>query len=159
MSGYWGRRISNPHFYVIRDDITNPRIAKRFGVITCLSTLEHISDHRTAILGMASLLKPGGILILSHPYNEERYVPNAYDLPEALGYVDDPEYVCQVFNRATVDGWLREAGLQLAQQRYWRVFTGEFWGCGNYAQPRQEVGLGEPHHLTGIVLKKASSSH
>ena len=158
MSGYWRHRISNPHFHVTHDDITAPKTTKKFGVVTCLSTLEHITGHRDAVAGMASLLKPGGILILTHPYNEEHYVPNAYDLPEAAGYVVDPAYVCQVFNRDTLDGWLRDTGLELAQQRYWKVFTGDFWGCGEYLYPRQEVTAAEPHQLTGVVLRKPSAS-
>ena len=57
VESYWRRTITNRHFYVIKDDITNPRLSKTFDFITCIGTLEHICDHRAAMRGMFKLLK------------------------------------------------------------------------------------------------------
>ena len=40
---------------------------ERFDLITCLEVVEHVADPATFIAGLASLLAPGGLLILSTP--------------------------------------------------------------------------------------------
>ncbi len=70
----------NRHYYVIRDEVTSPTLTQQFDCVTCLSVLELIHDHRAAVRGMFSLLKPGGFLILSCPYNERQFIENAYAL-------------------------------------------------------------------------------
>ena len=153
VSGYWSEELVNHHIHIIRDDIVSPKIDKEFGIITCLSTLEHIPSHLRAVTSMANLMRPGGILVLSFPYNEHRYVENVYDLPEA-GYGKDQDYICQVFSRDVINKWLSTTALRLVQQRYYRFFTGELWTLGHRLWPGQEVDSTEPHHLTGIVLQK-----
>ncbi|MGH9554409.1 MAG: class I SAM-dependent methyltransferase [Terriglobales bacterium] len=150
---YWGRPVLNPHFYVLHQDITKPELDRKFGIITCLSTLEHIPRHADAVSAMADLLKPGGILVLTFPYNERRYVPNVYALPEA-NYGQQAPYVCQVFGRNTVEEWISSTGLELCQQRYFQVFSGEMWAFGSRLRPMKEVAVDEPHHLAGIVLRR-----
>ena len=153
MKTYWGENVINHHFHVIHDDITAPRIQQKFGIITCLSTLEHIPRHVEAVSGMASLLKDEGIVILSFPYNERMYVYNVYDLPGA-GYGQGSRFITQVFDRRTVDLWMKTTGLRLMQQRYFRCFTGDLWTFGKRLCPMEEVSVDQPHHLAGIVLKK-----
>ena len=153
MRKYWRGNIINHHFHVIHDDITAPRIKQTFGIITCISTLEHIPKHAEAVSRMASLLKEDGIMILSFPYNEHRYVHNVYDLPGA-GYGQGSPFITQVFDRATIDLWIKSTGLRLIQQRYLRCFTGELWTFGKRLQPMEDVSVEQPHHLTGIVLRK-----
>jgi SAM-dependent methyltransferase len=153
---YWQEKIINKHFHVIHDDITATKITRKFGIITCISTLEHIPKHADAVSNMASLLKDDGILILSFPYNERRYVPNAYDLPDS-GYGKGAPFITQVYNRETIDLWMKRTGLTVIQQRYFRCFTGELWTVGRRLRPMQEVSVDRPHHLTGIVLAKKSA--
>jgi 2-polyprenyl-3-methyl-5-hydroxy-6-metoxy-1,4-benzoquinol methylase len=154
MAQYWHGSIVNRHSQVLRDDILSPQIRRRFGIVTCLSTLEHISAHLAAVASMSELLKADGILILSFPYNETTYVPNAYELPEARDYARDVNYVCQIYNRETIRSWLEAAGLRLESQCYFRFFSGDYWGCGERLWPGFEVSLNEPHHLTALVLRR-----
>jgi SAM-dependent methyltransferase len=153
MTIYWQEKIINKHFYVIHDDITDTKIAQKFGIITCISTLEHIPKHADAVSNMASLLKEDGILIMSFPYNERRYVHNAYDLPNA-GYGKGAPFITQIYSRETIDLWTRLTGLAVIQQRYFRCFTGDLWTVGARLRPMEEVSVDQPHHLTGIVLAK-----
>lgn len=153
MKTYWEGRIINRHFHTVHDDITAPKIKQKFGIITCISVLEHIPKHLEALSGMASLLKEDGIIILSFPYNENRYISNVYELPGA-GYGQGSPFVTQVFNRSVIESWLQSTGLSLVQQRYLRCFTGEFWTFGQRLQPMEEVSSDQPHHLTGIVLRR-----
>lgn len=63
MKGYWRGSIFNRHFHIIKDDIddiTKPKLSGTFDLITCISTLEHIPNHKDAVRGMFSLLKPEG---------------------------------------------------------------------------------------------------
>lgn len=154
VSGDWKLPFSNRHFYVFHRDITQPLdLPQKFGIITCLSTLEHIPDHRRAVSVMAGMLKPGGVLILSFPYNEERYVENVYRLPGA-GYGRNASYICQVYNRQSIQEWLSATSLELVLQRYYRVFSGELWTFGQRLSPMQEVTTEQPHHLTALVLRR-----
>jgi 2-polyprenyl-3-methyl-5-hydroxy-6-metoxy-1,4-benzoquinol methylase len=155
MRGYWSGGIVNHHFYVKRDDVLAPKVNAKFGIITCLSTLEHIPNHTRAVVSMAKLLKPQGILILSFPYNEQRYVPDIKLLAGA-GYGRNARYITQVFSRTEVNGWIRETGLELLQQRYYRVYTGDLWRFGKRLWPQEEVSVNQPHHLSGIVFRKTS---
>ena len=156
MTIYWQQKIINKHFHVIHDDITATKIKQKFGIITCISTLEHIPKHADAVSNMASLLKDDGILILSFPYNEHRYVPNAYDLQDA-GYGKGASFITQIFDRKTIDLWIKLTGLEIIQQRYYRCFTGELWTVGTRLRPMEEVSVDQPHHLTGLVLAKKTA--
>ena len=153
--GYWRRVPFNPHFHIIPDDITSPHTPGPFDAVTCISTLEHIPDHDAAVRGMFSLLKPGGSLILTVPYNEQRYVGNVYDLPEAT-YGKDVPYVCQVFSRHEVDGWLEQNGGRLVQQDFYQVFDGELWTFGSRTEPPLRVGRDDRHQLTALHLHKGA---
>jgi 2-polyprenyl-3-methyl-5-hydroxy-6-metoxy-1,4-benzoquinol methylase len=154
MSKYWGGRVLNRHFHVIQDNVLSPKVKSKFGIVTCISTLEHIPEHQAAVVAMAGLLRENGILILSFPYNETRYVSNAYDLPEACHYAEHVNYICQIYNRETINSWCESSGLSLELQRYFQVFTGEYWGCGQRLRPPHEVNVADAHHLTLLVLRK-----
>jgi len=153
ISGYSRRVFFNRHYYVVKDDITKPRITEQFDVITCISVLEHIPDHKRAIDGMFKLLRSGGYLVLTFPYNEERYVENVYHLPEA-GYGKSGRYACQVFSRRQLDDWLTENPGTVIEQKYYEVFTGDLWTFGKRIYPPREVEKEEKCHLTCLVIQK-----
>lgn len=153
IKGYWRGGYFNRHFRVVNDDITNPAIKERFDAITCLSVLEHIVDHRAAMKGMFKLLNPGGHLVLSFPYNENRYVENAYSLADA-GYGQDKPYICQVFSRKEINEWVAENSGRIVDQQYYRVFEGEFWACGCRLYPCVQVERQERCHLTCLIIQK-----
>jgi SAM-dependent methyltransferase len=153
IKGYWKGGYFNRHYRVINDDITNPKTDRKFDAITCLSVLEHIPDHRTAVRGMLELLRPGGHLILSFPYNERSYIDNVYKRPGA-GYGQDYSYICQVFSRNEIDGWISDDSGKIIDQQYYEVFTGEFWTYGDRVYHCKRVERDQRCHLTCMVIQK-----
>jgi len=152
---YWKGDLGNRHFWIIKDSITNSKIKERFDLVTCISTLEHVAEHKKAIKNMFSLLKKNGYLILTFPYNEEKYIDNVYDLPKA-GYGKLNPYICQVFSRNEIESWLDENNGIITDQEYYRVFTGKYWTYGKRLNIPQKVSKKENHHLTTLIVKKIS---
>jgi len=150
---YWPKGMFNRHFYVINDDITNTRLAKKFDFITCVSVLEHIKNHEAAINSMFNLLNPEGHLALTFPYNENKYIENVYMLPEA-GYGKDASYICQVYSRNELNKWLKMNNGKIVEQEYWQIFTGDFWTFGKRLYPPRQVHKHEKHQLTCILIQK-----
>lgn len=148
---YWGHQPLNRHYHVIRDDITKPVLRAKFDAITCLSVLEHIEDHDTAMHGVRRLLHAGGHAIVSFPYNERTFVENVYSLP-GVSYGSDLPYVCRVFSRSEVDTWLT-IGFDVVCQEYHRIFAGDLWAFGERLRPPVETAADELHHLTCILLR------
>jgi SAM-dependent methyltransferase len=143
----------NRHFPVVNGDITAPALDLKFDMITCVSVLEHIPNHRAAIRGMFSLLRPGGHVVLTFPYNEQRYVPDAYKLPEA-SYGADYRFVAQIYSRRELDTWLADTGGKILLQEYFEVFTGDLWTVGARLDPVRRSEQDRKHHLTCLLLRK-----
>ncbi|KPK97628.1 MAG: hypothetical protein AMJ95_08075 [Omnitrophica WOR_2 bacterium SM23_72] len=118
---YWPSGMFNKHFYVVNDNIVQTKITEKFDLITCISVLEHIKNHKSAIQNMFSLLKPGGHLVLTFPYNENSYIENVYKVPNA-GYGQNVPFICQVYSRNELNSWLKDNGGILLEQEYWQVF-------------------------------------
>lgn len=153
--GYWKDGFFNRHYYIINDDITKPKITKQFDLITCISVLEHIPNHKDAINGMFRLLKPGGYLVLTFPYNEKRYIDNVYKLPDA-GYGKNAPYICQVFSQKKIDAWLEGNQGKIVDQEYYEVFSGMLWTFGERIYPPRKVKKREKCHLTCLIIQKLS---
>jgi 2-polyprenyl-3-methyl-5-hydroxy-6-metoxy-1,4-benzoquinol methylase len=152
IDGYWDSYF-NRHYKIINDDITNTKLKEKFQFVTCLSVLEHIEDHRTAIRNIHNLLKKDGYLILTFPYNENLYHKNIYKHPNA-GYGQDTNYITQVYSRNEINEWTFETSFKIIDQEYYKVFTGEFWTIGERINPCIKVSARELHHLTCILLQK-----
>ena len=150
---YWPAGMTNRHYHIINDDITRTALTETYDVITCISVLEHIHDHRAAMKSMYKLLNPGGRLILTCPYNEAHYVANVYKLPESSVTVDYP-FVTQAFSRNELDNWLVDSPFELRQQEYWRFFEGEFWTCGARLAHPIQVSRTNRHQLSCLCLVK-----
>src|ERR1035437_10229604 len=118
---YWANGLYNRHYHIIDDDITNTRLKSQFDVITCISVLEHIARPDDAVRNMFRLLKPGGHLILTFPYNESHYIDNVYQLPGA-GYGKDLPYICQVYSRVELQKWSEQNSACIQEQEYWECF-------------------------------------
>lgn len=153
---YWPNGMVNRHYHVLDDDILNPKLRGPFDFITCVSTLEHIRDPGRAVRMMLSLLRPGGRLVLSFPYNEREYIENVYALPGSIG-ADKYPFVTQVFSRRELDGWLGENHAQLAAQEYWRYFDGPFWTIGERVVPPIRTTADELHQICCVAMVKAGS--
>ncbi len=150
---YWPSGMINRHYHVIDDDITKTRLNETFDFITCVSVLEHIGDHKAAVRSMFKLLKPGGRLLMTFPYNEYQYAGNVYALPESNVREKFP-FVTQAYSRNELNAWLADNGGEIVEQEYWQFFTGEFWTCGERVQPPFQVTKDEKHHLSCLVIRK-----
>jgi len=151
---YWPKLgMFNRHYYVIDHDITKLSMQKKFDMVTCISTLEHIAQFDQAVKHMADQLSPLGHLILTCPYNEKRYVDNVYRLPGSCGRVD-VGYICQAFSKGQFNSWERDFGLEVVEQHYWQCFTGEFWSQGSHVLPPRQVSTQDSHQLTCVLLRK-----
>ena len=152
MDGYWNSYF-NRHYKILNDDITNPTTKEKFQFATCLSVLEHIPDHRKAIINIHNLLQNEGYLILTFPYNEKEYHQDIYKHPEA-GYGQNANFITQVYSRNEINDWIADTSFKIVDQAYYKVFTGEFWTMGDRVTPCIETTNNEHHHLTCILLQK-----
>jgi 2-polyprenyl-3-methyl-5-hydroxy-6-metoxy-1,4-benzoquinol methylase len=152
---YWPGGMVNRHYHVIDDDITDTKLHGTFDVVTCISVLEHIPAHGRAMQSMQRLLRPGGRLVLTCPYNEARYVPNVYQLPESSVRTAYP-FATQAFSRKEVEGWMAQAPWELLAQEYWQFFEGEYWTCGARLPKPTQVSRDARHQLSFMVFAKPS---
>jgi SAM-dependent methyltransferase len=153
--GYWRRRPFNRHYHVLDDDVTHSRLERSFDLVTCISVLEHIPDHRAAVRGMLELVRPGGHVVITVPYCEGRFVEDVYRLPEA-GYGAAFPFIGRVYSRAEVDDWTAGGAAEVVEQEYYEVFTGELWTFGERVPRPRRVGAGGRHHLTALLLRRPS---
>jgi len=152
IEGYW-RSYFNRHYKIMNDDITNPKTEEKFQFVTCISVLEHIPNHRAAIINIHKLLEKEGYLILTFPYNETDYHENIYKHPKA-SHGKNANFVTQVFSRNIIDDWLKVTSFKIIDQEYYKVFTGEFWAMGERIVPCIQTNNTATHHLTCILLQK-----
>jgi SAM-dependent methyltransferase len=154
---FWPKGMCNRHYYILNDDIRATKLNIQFDMITCISVLEHIRDADAAVRSMFKLLKAGGHLVLTFPYNEQRYIENVYDLAGSNAPPGLP-YVTQAFSRRQVQHWLVEHQAQLVAQEYWRYYSGPYWSVGERLSPPVQVNGSELHQLTLLLLHKPLSA-
>ncbi len=150
---YWPSGMLNRHYHVIDDDITATRLSDTFDLITCISVLEHIQEPDDAVRNMFSLLKPGGHLILTCPYNERSYVRNVYEL-SGSSYGQGAPYITQAFSRSDLRRWLEENNGITIDQEFWQFWEGDHWTVGKQLIPPKRVTAEEKHQLTCILMQK-----
>jgi len=150
---YWPKGMVNRHFHVVNDDIQNTKLKEQFDVITCISVLEHIQDHRAAMKSMFKLLKPGGTLILTCPYTHHQYVPNVYDLKES-GVTDKFSFVTQSFSEKERTEWMDDSEFELSDEEYWQFFDGEFWTCGKQHDKPSKVTEQDRHQISCMAFRR-----
>jgi SAM-dependent methyltransferase len=150
---YWPSSMINRHYHVMDDDITKTHLNETFDFITCVSVLEHIKDHQAAMRSMFRLLNPGGHLVLTVPYNDNRYSENVYALPESTVKEQLP-FVTQAYSRTEVNTWLSNNGGEIIEQEYWQFFTGAYWTCGERVQPPRQVDRTDKHQISCLLIRK-----
>jgi len=150
---YWPSGMVNRHYHVINDDITRTDLKTTFDFITCVSVLEHIREHQAAMRSMLSLLNPGGLLVVTFPYNESQYHPNVYDHPES-GVRERQGFITQAYSRNEINSWLTNGDGELVEQEYWRFFTGEVWTCGERICPPIRTDVTGPHQISCLLIRK-----
>ena len=122
-------------------------------MITCISILEHIKDHKAAVTGMFKLLETGGHIVLTFPYNENHYLKNIYDHPFA-GYGKEAPYICQNFSRDEINCWIKENNTEIVLQKYYQIFSGDYWTFWQRIYPPREVSINDKHHLLCMLIQK-----
>lgn len=150
---YWPAGMVNRHWMVLDVDITGPgTFAGPFDAVTCISVLEHICEHEKAMENMLGLLAPGGILVLTCPYNHHEYCPDVYHHPEVWSPTRVP-YICQSFSRRELEGWLT-GGAELVRMELWKMWSGRVWRTGEPAEWVQAASEDEPHQLGCFAIRK-----
>ncbi|TMH03678.1 MAG: class I SAM-dependent methyltransferase [Betaproteobacteria bacterium] len=151
---YWPSGMVNRHWHVIDDDISRTKLSGPFDMITCISVLEHIADHRAAFRNMAQLLKPGGHLVLAGPYTELEHIENSYKEPGADEASRNLPYICRSYSRTDLDDWLREGNCELIEAEYWRAWTGRHWALGQRIAPPQPSSREAAHNHACLLIRR-----
>jgi 2-polyprenyl-3-methyl-5-hydroxy-6-metoxy-1,4-benzoquinol methylase len=152
-SNYWDKGVFNRHFQIIDSKIEEFKCKEVFDLVYCISTLEHIPNSDEAISAMFALIPPGGHLALTIPYSELAYDPNIYLHPNAT-FGSHVNYICQVFSREQIDGWLSQNNAEIIEQEYWKIYSGEMHTFGESIYPFESSKKDELHQLTCILFKK-----
>tara|TARA_B110000285_G_scaffold235135_1_gene315056 strand:+ start:1616 stop:2320 length:705 start_codon:yes stop_codon:yes gene_type:complete len=150
---YWPNGMINRHYLIIDDDITNSKLTQRFDLITCVSVLEHIVNFEKAIENMAKLLNNGGHLVISFPYNENKYCENVYMLKESTAPKDMP-FVTQAYSRDQITAWCTKYNLSIVEQEYWAYFEGDYWTAGERLKFPRKSSKTDVHQISCLVLMK-----
>jgi SAM-dependent methyltransferase len=153
---YWPSGMLNRHWQVIDDNISYSRERGPFDLVTCISTLEHIDDPQAAMASMAQALVPSGHLVLTMPYSELLSVADVYRLPGAVIPAPLP-YICRSAARKDLDEWCVAAGLEVAAQEYWQLWTGEVWRQGKWLDSPVMVTKEARHQLTCVLLRRVTN--
>ncbi len=150
---YWSEGMVNRHWSVMDVDISQISGFKGpFDAVTCISVLEHIEDQENAIRHMLRLLSPGGLLVITTPYNHSESCPNVYQRPDAL-YGQDLPYICRSHSAANLEKW-QDLGARLKRREVWRLFTGPVWATGNRIPCEQAASEESPHQLGCFEFEK-----
>lgn len=156
---YWPAGMINRHWHVVDDDVRNPRATKSgFDMITCISVIEHIDDPQSAFASMIGLLRPGGILLLTCPYNETRFVENVYKLPNAYGVDPNIAYKCSSYDGEHVSQWMTAEPSKIIRQELWKCWTGDVWRQGQVVSPAVQSSANERHQLLCAAIMKPSAA-
>ena len=144
---YWPEGMQNRHWHVLDVDVTtlNGFGNRQFDAITCISVLEHIKDQQRAMANMVSMLKPGGLLIMTTPFSTHNACENVYLRDDAL-YGKDLPYPCRSHSQREMDGW-KSLGLNLQRSEYWRMFSGPVWATGQRVPWVKVEDVNETHQL------------
>jgi 2-polyprenyl-3-methyl-5-hydroxy-6-metoxy-1,4-benzoquinol methylase len=151
---FWPAGMVNRHWHVLDDDITRPRLQGPFDLIACISVLEHIADHPTAVKSMLGLLRPGGHLVLTAPYSERSYCPNVYELEGSAAAGRAQPYRTQSFSRHELEIWL-SGGAELVDQELWQFYDSEHWTVGNRLPRPRKTGPEERHQIGCMLIRRA----
>jgi SAM-dependent methyltransferase len=147
---YWPDGMVNRHFHIENEDAVQG-LTGSYDMVTCISVLEHIKEHDAAVRSMLAVLKPGGHLVLTFPYQESQYLEDVYRMTGA-GYGADLPFVCQMYSRAEIDRWFQHD--RVVTQEFWRVFSGEYWTFGETLRPPVQTTREERHQLTCLLIQK-----
>ena len=143
----------NTHYPVEFGDITAYASGRSFDAVTCISTLEHVEDHDKAVDNMFALLRPGGVLILTIPYNERTFIKDIGEVPNALAEVKT-NHLTRVFSGELVRQWEDRHAWRIVDRMYVSMFTGAHFGLGTALPHPVQVDDPEDADLLLAVFEK-----
>jgi SAM-dependent methyltransferase len=86
-----------------------------FDQVICMETIEHVTDDEKLVNSLAAMLKPGGQILLSTPYDEHRPLFTEEHDPSA---VEDGSHVRFGYSRERLRGIVASAGLEVASEGF-----------------------------------------
>ena len=98
----------------------------------CLNVLEHIEDDRAAIAGIASVLMPGGVIVLLLPA-----------FPSLSGPIDKNLGHHRRYNRHSIGRLAAASGLRVKKMHYMNVFGFFGWWANSQIFRRQAQSEGQ----------------
>lgn len=117
--------IKPEHPWVTKGDATKLNFEDNsFDTAVSISTIEHIVDSDRAISEILRVVRPGGIIILSFPYNPVEMVKDIY---LKVGY--KAGYICSIFNDEKLGEWFDKKA-EIVALDYWRQWSGALWKEG-----------------------------
>lgn len=154
VTNYWPDGMFNRHWFIEDNDIAKSKLRGSYDLVTCISVLEHIGDHRSAVREMFRLLAPGGHLIVTCPYTETKYVENVYEIGGARGEYSNVPYICRSYSRQQLEQWIADSGATVVVQEFWRIETGQVHALGDWLFPAVQVEREDLHQLTCLLMQK-----
>lgn len=150
---YWTSGMINRHFAVRDVDIKDYRADVGHDMVICVSTLEHIVDFEEAVKAMVRALQPGGLLVLTFPYNHEAFLENVYKVDGS----DAPANIAfgaHAFSKTEVSGWIAKHELLLVDAEYWRFYSEGPWSVGPRLETPQRTAHDECHQIACLAFRK-----
>ncbi len=86
-----------------------------FDQIVCLETIEHIGDDERLIDALAALLRPGGRILLSTPYDRHRPLYTEDPRPSPI---EDGSHVRYGYSHERLGGLIASAGLEVGAEDF-----------------------------------------
>ncbi len=150
---YWPAGMTNRHWRVEDVDITKPDgFRGQFGAVTCISVIEHIEDHESAFRNMLTLSEPGGLGIVTTPYNDRLFDLDVYVRPDAAKGHSVP-YKCRSSTAREIEKWAA-MGATLERRDLWRMWSGPVWFTGERIPWEPVASENEPHQLGLFAFRK-----
>ncbi|MFM7140366.1 MAG: glycosyltransferase [Alphaproteobacteria bacterium] len=101
---------------------------RRFDTIVCLNVLEHVADDRGAVARLASMLEPGGRLIVLVPAH-----------PRLFGTMDEAVGHHRRYGRGEMSRLMAEAGLEVESETYVNATSTAGWYLNGKLLKRRSV--------------------
>jgi len=145
----------NTHCNLINDDIVNTVLPENtYDAVTCISVLEHIEQYDQAVKNMVKILKPGGRLILTIPFNHNRFIENCYTQKESNRHQQNVSIICKVYSIREMEKWCTSNNARVGKQVLGRCWSGPFWNSGEWLRSYNIVTKEEQHDHCCLVLIK-----
>jgi 2-polyprenyl-3-methyl-5-hydroxy-6-metoxy-1,4-benzoquinol methylase len=136
------------HPWVTKGDATQLSFNDNsFDVVISLSVFKHIPDSDRAIEQILRVVVPGGIIILSFPYNPIEMVKDIY---KKVGH--KAGYICSIYNDKKIGEWFDKRA-EIVAVDYWWQWSGELWREGTKSLRASRVSKEQAQGICIAVRK------